>query len=410
MNKKFIVMAAFAAVFGMSFTACSNDDETPAVKGGNQPAMTRAISFVNYMDGAPTTRGLAASLGDIQTDGMSVWAFDATKETAINNEGGQYFMGGYSAGLAHTWNGTNSYYKAAADFFWPEYNLNFVALTPQSGGGIGAITCSQAAASGDPAVPSKPVMTVAVDVPLTTESAGAYGSDTQKDIMIASIEGQAPLTSGSAALTFKHALSQLVFKGVIDHETTIHKAVVKSIKLVNVASDGTITYTADGDVFSAAINDGVGAAGQTKTYAANIVNSTVTKLDNNTEGPESSVLADNISGQADNADGRDYQLMILPQTSVTCTGVGAQGTNVSQKVAPTAGTYFLVNADLYANNNDVDKVISSTTNVYIPLAETTWAPGTKYTYTFKFGDNLMHPITFTASIADWTDAAKNVEY
>ena len=408
MNKKFIVMAAFAAVFGMSFTACSNDDETPAVKGGNQTAMTRAISFVNYMDGAPSTRGFAASLGDIQTDGMSVWAFDATKETAINNEGGQYFMGGYSAGLAHTWQ--TSFYKAATDYFWPEYNLNFVALTPQSGGGIGAITCSQAAASGDPAVPSKPVMTVAVDVPLTTESAGVYGSDTQKDIMSASIEGQAPLTSGSAALTFKHALSQLVFKGVIDHETTIHKAVVKSIKLVNVASDGTITYTADGDVFSAAINDGVGAAGQTKEYAANIVNNTVTKLDNNTDGPESTVLADAISGQADNADGRNYQLMILPQTSVACTGVGAQGTNVSQKVAPTAGTYFLVNADLYANGNNVDKVISSTTNVYIPLAETTWAPGTKYTYTFKFGDNLMHPITFTAAISDWTDAAKNVEY
>ncbi|MBQ3826726.1 MAG: fimbrillin family protein, partial [Prevotella sp.] len=279
-------------------------------------------------------------------------------------------------------------------------------------GGIGAITCSQAAADlTDPESPvlAKPVMTVFVDVPLTTESAGTYGSDTQKDIMIASIEGQAPLTSGSAALTFKHALSQLVFKGVIDHETTIHKAVVKSIKLVNVASDGTITYTAATDAFSAAINDGIGAAGQTKEYAANIVNNTVTKLDNNTEGPESSVLADYISGQADNADGRNYQLMILPQTSVACTGV-TNAVNVSQKTAPTAGTYFLVNADLYANNNNVDKVISSTTNVYIPLAETTWAPGTKYTYTFKFGDNLMHPITFTAAISDWTDAAKNVEY
>ena len=409
MNKKIIVMAAFAAMFGMSFTACSNNDD---VQTGGTPEMSAkdAISFSSFMDGMPQTRAYNASLTDIQTDGMSVWAFDATKETAINNEGGQYFMGGYSAGLAHTWQ--SSFYKAAADYFWPEYNLNFVALTPQSGGGIGAITCSQAAADlTDPESPvlAKPVMTVFVDVPLTTESAGTYGSDTQKDIMIASIEGQAPLTSGSAALTFKHALSQLVFKGVIDHETTIHKAVVKSIKLVNVASDGTITYTAATDAFSAAINDGIGAAGQTKEYAANIVNNTVTKLDNNTEGPESSVLADYISGQADNADGRNYQLMILPQTSVACTGV-TNAVNVSQKTAPTAGTYFLVNADLYANNNNVDKVISSTTNVYIPLAETTWAPGTKYTYTFKFGDNLMHPITFTAAISDWTDAAKNVEY
>lgn len=407
MNKKFIILAAMAAVFGMSFTACSNNDDVDNAGGNTAINLPTRVAFNAYLDGATATRAYDASLADIQTDGMSVWAFDATKETAINNEGGQYFMGGYSAGLAHTWQ--TSFYKAAADYFWPEYNLNFVALTPQSGGGIGAITCSQAAAAGDPTVPSKPVMTVAVDIPLTTEEAGVYGSDTQKDIMIASIENQAPLTSGSASLTFKHALSQLVFKGVIDHETTIHKAVVKSIKLVNVASDGTITYTAATDAFSAAINDGVGAAGQTKTYAANIVNNTVTKLDNNTDGPESSVLADAISGQADNAAGRDEQLMILPQTSVTCEGV-TNAVNVSQKTVPTAGTYFLVNADLYANNNNVDKVISSDTNVYIPLESTTWAPGTKYTYTFKFGDNLMHPITFEASIADWTDASKNVEF
>ena len=182
---------------------------------------------------------------------------------------------------------------------------------------------------------------------------------------------------------------------------------MKSIKLVNVASDGTITYTAATGEFSAAIN-GEGA-GQTKTYAANIVNSTVTKKDNNTDGPESTVLADAISGQDNNADGRNYQLMILPQTSVTCTGV-TNAVNVSQKTAPTAGTYFLVNADLYANGDNVNKVISSATNVYIPLEDTTWAPGTKYTYTLKFGDNLMHPITFEASIADWTNASKNVEF
>ena len=406
MNKKFIVMAAFAAVFGMSFTACSNDDETPAVKGGNQPAMTRAISFVNYMDGAPTTRGYNASLADIESDGISVWAFDATKETAIT-AAADFFMGGPTAGLAHTWDGTNSYYKADADYFWPEYNLNFVALTPQSGGGIGTIGISQAAAE-TPGTPEKPVMTVFVDVPLTTESAGVYGSDTQKDIMFASIEDQAPLTSGSAALSFKHGLSQLVFKGGVDAQTTIHKAVVKSIKLVNVASDGTITYTAATDDLSAAVNDEVGAAGQTKTYAANIVNATVTAKIGNAN-PEDDDAANAISGQADNASGRNYQMMILPQTSVTCTGAGLVN-NLSQLSAPTTGTYLLVNADLYANGDNVNKVISSDTNVYIPLESTTWAPNTKYTYTLKFGDNLLHPITFTAAISDWTTGSKNVEY
>ena len=404
MNKKFIVMAAFAAVFGMSFTACSNNDDDLAQAGIDQVGAKKAITFDGYLNNIPTTRGYAAADGDVQTSGISVWAFNATTETAINNSTGTYFMGGYSAGLAHTWDGSNNWFKAASDYFWPEYNLNFVALTPQSGGGIGAITCSQAAAAGDPAVPSKPVMTVAIDVPLTTESSGTYGADTQKDIMIASIEDQTPLSTGSAALTFKHALSQIVFKGGVDGQTTIHKAVVKSIKLVNVASDGTITYTAASDAFaSGSLGD------QTKTYAANIVNTDVTASIGNAD-PADDETPDDITGQDDNATGRDYQLMIMPQTSVTCTGVGAQGVNVSQKDAPTAGTYLLVNADLYANGDNVNKVISNTTNVYIPLESTTWAPGYKYTYLLKFGDNRLHPITFTASVAAWTDADKNVEF
>ena len=403
MNKKFIILAAMAAVFGMSFTACSNNDDIDGAANGSSVTLPTRVAFNAWMDGAAATRGYNASLADIEGDGISVWAFDATKETAISSAA-DFFMGGPTAGLAHTWDGTNNYYKAAADYFWPEYNLNFVALTPQSGGGIGTIGISQAAAA-TPGTPEKPVMTVAVDVPLTTESAGTYGSDTQKDIMIASLENQgAPVGFAPAGLTFKHALSQLVFKGVIDHETTIHKAVVKSIKLVNVASDGTLTYTA--------ATDGIAASGwgsQDKTYAANIVNTTVTKLDNNTEGAGGTVLVDAISGQDDNASGRNYQLMIMPQTSVECSDPGITE-NLSQLDVPTTGTYLLVNATLYANNNDANAVLENTTNVYIPLAETEWAPNTKYTYTLKFGDNLLHPITFTASISDWATADKNVEF
>ena len=403
MNKKFIILAAMAAVFGMSFTACSNNDDIDGAANGPSVTLPTRVAFNAWLDGAAATRGYNASLADIEADGISVWAFDATKETAISSAA-DFFMGGPTAGLAHTWDGTNNYYKADADYFWPEYALNFVALTPQNGGGIGTIGISQAAKVGDDL--QKPVMTVAVDVPLTTESAGTYGSDSQKDIMFASIEDQAPLTSGSASLSFKHGLSQLVFKGGVDGQSTIHKAVVKSIKLVNVASDGTITYTAATNGLSAAIN-GEGA-GQTKTYAANIVNATVTASINNAD-PSDDETPNAISGQDNNVDGRNYQMMILPQTSVTCTGV-INAVNVSQKTVPTAGTYFLVNADLYANGDNVNKVLSSNTNVYIPLESTTWAPNTKYTYTFMFGDNLLHPITFTASIDAWSTADKAVEF
>ena len=387
MNKKLIVMAAFAAMFSISFTSCSNNDDDLAGAGAAQMDSKNLMTFNGYTNNGPATRGYAANEEtDVRVDGMSVWAFDATKAVTADAD---FFMGSTTAGLAHSWVADPGYYKAAADYFWPQYNLNFVALTPQTGGGIGTISISQAASD-------KPVMTVAVDVPLTTESNGTYGADTQKDIMIASIEDQAPLTTGSASLTFKHALSQIVFKGIVDNTTTIHKAVVKSIKLVNVASDGTVTYDSDGDAFS------TGSFGaKTKTYAANIVNTTVTATD--------SADPDDITGQDDAETGRNYQMMILPQTSTECEGVtGAE--NLSQLGAPTAGTYLLVNATLFANGNNANAVLENTTNVYIPLEETTWAPGYKYTYLLKFGDNLLHPITFTASVAAWTDANKNVEF
>ena len=394
-------MAAFAAMFSISFTSCSNNDDDLAGAGVAQSEAKKAITFDGYLNNIPTTRGYAASDEDVQADGLSVWAFDATKETAIT-AAADFFMGGPSAGLVHSWDGTNSYYKAAADYFWPEYALNFVALTPQTGGGIGAIGISQAAAA-TPGSPSKPVMTVAVDVPLTTESDGSYGADTQKDIMIASSENtSAPTGFAPAPLTFKHALSQIVFKGIVDNTTTIHKAVVKSIKLVNVASNGTITYTAATDGFAS------GSLGeQNKTYAANIVHTDVTATD--------AASADAITGQADNASGRNYQLMIMPQTSKENTGVAAENLNIScletsPGVAPVAGTYLLVNATLYANRNDANAVLENTTNVYIPLESTTWEPGYKYTYLLKFGDNLLHPITFTATVAAWTDASKDVEF
>ena len=387
MNKKFIVMAAFAAMFSISFTSCSNNDDDLAGAGVAQKDSKNLMTFNGYTNNGPATRGYAANEDtDVRVDGMSVWAFDATKAVTADAD---FFMGSTTAGLAHSWVADPGYYKAAADYFWPQYNLNFVALTPQTGGGIGAISISQAASD-------KPVMTVAVDVPLTTESDGTYGADTQKDIMIASIEDQAPLATGSASLTFKHALSQIVFKGIVDNTTTIHKAVVKSIKLVNVASDGTVTYDSDGDAFS------TGSFGaKTKTYAANIVNTTVTATD--------SADPDDITGQDDAETGRNYQMMILPQTSTECEGItGAE--NLSQLGAPTAGTYLLVNATLFANGNNANAVLENTTNVYIPLEETTWAPGYKYTYLLKFGDNLLHPITFTASVAAWTDANNNVEF
>jgi hypothetical protein len=68
-----------------------------------------------------------------------------------------------------------------------------------------------------------------------------------------------------------------------------------------------------------------------------------------------------------------------------------------------------VNIDLFANGDETNYVLRNT-DVFIKLNETTWAPGTKYTYVLEFSDDLLNPIQFTSVITDWADAQKDVKF
>ena len=48
MNKKFIVMAAFAAMFSISFTSCSNNDDDLAGAGAAQRDSKNLMTFNGY--------------------------------------------------------------------------------------------------------------------------------------------------------------------------------------------------------------------------------------------------------------------------------------------------------------------------------------------------------------------------
>lgn len=415
MNKKFIVMAAFAAVFGMSFTACSNDDETPAVKGGNQPAMTRAISFVNYMDGAPTTRGLAANLADIQEDGFQVWALD-------NREAGKFFMG--SAGTASTvtgiacaWDGA-SLYNPATSYYWPQYDLSFLAMTPQTGGGITGITVANAVGADtdddtEPDTWANPTATLNVTIPTTLAS--------QKDIMFAAANAKDATDEVSEALplVFKHALSQIVFKGKLEASSTITKAVVHNIDLCKIANTGSIAISTLNDVASfVSTPDGSAAkvtnsaniitSGQVNSadlasgFAVTYKSADGTAYDDITGGDVTDALAYNASTT------RCQQLMVLPQT-VNSAVTGQVSTLNGTALVAGEDAYLRVNIDLFANGDETNYVLKDT-DVFIKLNETTWAPGTKYTYILEFSDDLMNPIQFTSTITDWATGNQNVKF
>ena len=161
-----ISLAAVAAVFGMGFTACSNDDD---LGGGNNAQLVDGkkaapLAFNTSLDNKAVTRGLAANVADIQVDGFSVWALD-------NREAGKFFMGAAgtassNAGIACSWDGTNSLYNPATAYYWPQYDLSFIAMTPQTGGGIDGITIANATESATD-VYANPTGTLYLTIPTT---------------------------------------------------------------------------------------------------------------------------------------------------------------------------------------------------------------------------------------------------
>ena len=409
MNRKFIVMAAVAAVFSMGFTACSNDDDL----GGNNAQVVKPLAFNTSLDNKAVTRGLAADVSDIQTGGFQVWALD-------NRSANKFFMGTAGSastvtGIACSWDGTNSLYNPATAHYWPQYNLSFIAMTPQTGGGITGVTVSNTG-TGEPAVYTNPSAVLNVTIPTTLAD--------QKDIMFAAANAKTAASESTDGdsnndalqLTFKHALSQIVFKGKLEYGSTITKAVVHNIDLCKIANAGTIAVSTASDVASFVSTPDVEAAKVTNN--ANIV------LANVTYKSESGTDYDDITGSADGitmvdddddpgtpdvrVDARKQQLMVLPQTVNASV---ADQTSTLDGTAITTGSdaYLRVNIDLFANGDETNYVLKDT-DVFIKLNETTWAPGTKYTYILEFSDDLLNPIQFTSVITDWTPASQNVKF
>lgn len=422
MNRKLIVMAAVAAVFSMGFTACSNDDD---LGGGNNAQVVdgkvvKPLAFNTSLDNKAVTRGLAANVADIQVDGFSVWALD-------NREAGKFFMGATgtassNAGIACSWDGTNHLYNPATVYYWPQYDLSFIAMSPQSGGGIDGITIANATESATD-VYANPTGTLYVTIPTTL----AY----QKDIMFAAANAKdandetdlddngKKNDKDALQLTFKHALSQIVFKGKLEAGSTITKAVVHNIDLCKIANTGSIAISTGSDV-AEFVSTPDGSAAKV-TNSANIITSgqvnsvdlasgfavtykdaSGTNYDDITGGDITDALAHNASTT------RCQQLMVLPQT-VNATVADQVSTLDGTALAAGNDAYLRVNIDLFANGDETNYVLQNT-DVFIKLNETTWAPGTKYTYVLEFSDDLLNPIQFTSIITDWADAQKDVKF
>ena len=402
MKTKFIVMAAMAAMFSMGFTACSNNDDEMA----NQKiaeARGDAMTFSAYSDYAHVTRGYATNSGNVVATipNFMTWAYEASSTT-------QYMGNSGTVGRVVSYNAVEDtqlgHWVYEPVQFWPVNALNFVAVAPVTGSSASPVLPAGLTITSTANATGVTTITTGLTVPTTV--------GTQCDVMFA--EGNSitkdgadatPSTAddGNVPFVFKHALSQIVFKGKFSDNGAITKATVAEISLCNVYQTGVIPFTSTGLFYTEANTDARGqvAAGDLSTPA----NFTLTGSDLEdleTTGNGIYTLAEQDDDpfwmtMSDNNTLKNAWFM-LPQTVTAWDGSSVDGSGVPND----GGAYIKLRVKL-EKNGVVIKDNAASDAVYLPLS-VNWDRSKKYIYTIEFnGANALTPITFSVAAQDWTD-------
>jgi len=384
MNKKFIVMAALAAVFGTSFTACSNNDDDLGQAGGGNPGGDSKSEIINptaTVEGlAGVTRGFATTSANALTQitNFQTWAYDGV-------DGGIYMGNSASVGRTVTGDGAGAW-SYTPQQFWPVNALNFVAITPNSPNGVTANAVAQDGTS--------------KDITLTSSVTLSTNVEDQDDIMFAEKDGITKTTAdGDVPFVFKHALSQIVFKGKLPTSGAVTKVTIAEITLGNIGKTGDLTFTSKGAFF-----------GGTNAYIATTANDNFTLDAGDLEGATFEAGTSGIvAGTAfdltvsNNATKKNAWFM-LPQRSAAWVNSDASELKAGGMAsAPATGAYLKIRAQL-----EKDGVVilgnAASDAIYIPL-DANWDRSKKYIYTIEFnGTSALTPITFSVTAQDWTDA------
>ena len=393
--KKFFALVAFATLTVAGFTSCSNDEEIAGAAAQGSQALNEKIGFNVTHDGV--TRGTATTADNFlsQITDFQVLGY--------YSDGSGKYVGAAAtpaAGIVIDGDGAGNwdYHTASELQYWPSGNLDFQAITPSADASFTLVNTVDDSTPGE--VYTR--LTADVTVPTTVTD--------QKDIMFASALAQNHASDGAAVgLTFKHALSQVVFSGKVANPTIT--AVVDEITVCNIHNTGNVGYRsalntlsaqATGDAatnFSVGLIEGDDAAA---TTAARTMTSTT----------------------AQNLTNGNGALMMIPQTQAAWTHAAPE-----KAIADATGSYLKIKCKVQDNNSGTWLIgaasgVSEFEYVYVPFDLTTvaWELGKKYTYTLVFGNgsggydedgepltNLV-PITYTVTAADDWSPVDGGEY
>lgn len=356
MKKQMMLVALIAT---MLIAAGCSKQETIRTQQEDQ------IGFNVLSDGA--LRGTAVTTANLTTKApnFKVWAYlNATPATE------------YVKGVEISYQGTSWEYTNAADLaYWPSESLDFYAINPANNGAV-----------------TPGITTTAKTLTYTVPDNGGTSNANQIDLMYAVDKNRSKITR--VPLYFKHALSQIVFKGQTISNTL--EVEVEKITIANVKGTGTFT-----------LPDATTAAGSTAGTWAPSGNADQ-KYTNATNTTAVTTTAQELSP----ADGA---YLILPQTATKWTTTPAAAVSIA--TADTNHECYLVlsvkikQSGVYLVGSD-----SAYGTVYVPFGGEVWAPSKKYIYTLKFGGGydqdgkpILQPILYNCDVEDWTDVSGDIE-
>lgn len=214
------------------------------------------------------------------------------------------------------------------------------------------------------------------------------------DVMYGIAKAQTKNTNnGTVKFTFKHILSQVVFKART--ELSNMKATVRSIKISNVRMSG--NFKLPGDAATAATADDWVLSKDLDGNPIGYNNPTVV-MDKSIEVTSNETAVD-ISSTT--------PLFVIPQTLTKWVVSGATKSKHDADIAKQS--YLIINCKLEQNGITLHDGF-----LYVPFGDS-WEPGRRYIYTLIFGggyddegDPILKPIEFDAEVEEWGDVEKEL--
>lgn len=380
--KKVIFGTALASMALLS--ACSSDNELANV----ETTANNAIGF-HVVGNKAETRATPITPDNIKTTDFNVYAYIADAE---GNDGSP-FMGGNDSehgnkGINISYQGSNWNYTTSSDIrYWPtkDTELNFYAVNPGSNPLFTwKFTNTQ-----------KEINYICYDEYLASnfyveEDGTKKKYLTNKDAMYAVAKRQThESNNGKVKFTFKHILSQVVFKAKTQYDNDM-EVDINAVSIHNFQTGGKFTIP-EGDPAQSNWSPN----GQTHTSGftvkkvetgKNITVTTCKKAVKISDGPMLFVP-------------QKLTKWAVPSTIAAANTAQQSYLKITCKIKQ--GGAYLFGSD------------SGYKDLYVPF-EANWQPGKRYIYTLIFGggyddqgQQILMPINFEAETSDWVDDADN---